>query len=1055
MRRTFVRSLSKLLILSLAMGLTASFGPTEQVAAEEATAADAGQSLRHSAWDAADTVPGKVLVKYANTPRSNRMANSIQSKTISPKLVELTFEAGTDIEAKIEELQQDPDVEYAEPVFKTYLIEPVEDAGETVTQSVYSGPETYMKLWGQHATELFDVADETTSEEREGVIVAVLDTGIDAYHPDLSNSILDGYDFINSEADTFDGNGHGTHVAGIIGAVGTDADGYTGIAPGVKLLPVQVLDENGSGDTQLLVDAIGYAVNAGADIINMSLGSPAYSRAVHEAIIDATEAGVLVIAASGNESNHWLPGEAAQLGEQEGLEDLRYGMLTGYPALLDEVVSVGAIAQLEDGSYAIADFSNPGRVDFVAPGVRIYSTLPGGNHGYQSGTSQAAPIAAGYAALLKANNPALTGYDLRSALTGSASLAGLAELETIGHEGVLFPTQEGLFAFDRPIDREITYGTGLINANEMFTDAFLRMQVVEEDLSGTGTVTMDVYLTNVDGEKVAENVTVELHARSYDESSPFRADDMLAGGPQSLTLVDGYGRGTLSIGTPTDVYKYYMYAAMAEAGEAPLRVSNSSWFYRYPEVPSANLASGTYIGERAIALTSGTAGAVIEYYYEPSDGSGDMQGSVPSGGMITIKESGTLYMVAGKNGYYSEEAVYAYTIQPAFGGGGIVIGGGGFGPMAPSGSPLDAGDDPSVIATDKAKLLRELEGTNAVVAIDASEHAGQTVKVQLDAEVLKRAAELNKPVQLVRGGVTLTLVPGFLPADPAGTVELRITGMENGAVFAGGNRLGSVYDFTLTADGRAVSAFAKPIEVAFSVNPADVKRKHQVNVFTLNESTGEWEYVGGKWNADSTALSVDLSHFSKYAVIESNKSFADLASHWARTEIETLAARQIVNGMTATTFEPSGSVTRGQMAALLARMLRLDQSGTSTGFSDVKPSAWYAGAIRAAKEAKLVNGMTDGTFAPNADMTREQLAIVAVQAYQHASGRSPEEIVMTQEVKFADEGEISAWARHQVRLADALGIMTGLEGGEFRPQAVVTRSEAAMVLYRLMELAAA
>ena len=218
----------------------------------------------------------------------------------------------------------------------------------------------------------------------DGVIVAVLDTGIDAGHPAFAGRLLAGRDMVSDDAVPQDGpeageetglaHGHGTHVSGII----------TRIAPQSKLLPVRVLDVNGRGNTYVLAYAIEWAVDNGADVINLSLGSEFDSQVLGDAIAAAQARGVVIVAAAGNDG----------------------GEIPQYPANFPGVISVTAV----DGSDHKADFANFGAswVDLASPGVGITSTVPVSApvlYAAWSGTSMAAPFAAGAAALVRQQRP--------------------------------------------------------------------------------------------------------------------------------------------------------------------------------------------------------------------------------------------------------------------------------------------------------------------------------------------------------------------------------------------------------------------------------------------------------------------------------------------------------------------------------------------------------------------------------------------------------------------------------------------------------------------------
>ncbi len=195
-------------------------------------------------------------------------------------------------------------------------------------------------------------------------------------HPDLAGKVIRG-DHVDNDWDPYDGNGHGTHTAGIAAAVTNNARGIAGMAPEATIYAVRVLDESGSGTLQNVANGIIHAADNGADVINLSLGSPNDSITLKEAVDYAWNKGVVVVAAAGNDGS-------AQ---------------PTYPAYYSDAIAVAAT----DSDESKASFSNYGNwVDVAAPGVNIYSTYTDGGYASLSGTSMATPHVAGLAGLLDA-----------------------------------------------------------------------------------------------------------------------------------------------------------------------------------------------------------------------------------------------------------------------------------------------------------------------------------------------------------------------------------------------------------------------------------------------------------------------------------------------------------------------------------------------------------------------------------------------------------------------------------------------------------------------------
>jgi subtilisin family serine protease len=235
-------------------------------------------------------------------------------------------------------------------------------------------------------------------KQKREIKVAVLDTGADYTHPDLKNRILTGkgYNFVNNNSDIMDDNGHGTHVSGIIAASANNGIGISGITGtlDVKIIPVKVLDKNGEGETGNIVKGIKYAVDNGADIINLSFGTDGKVKSIADAINYAKSKGAFVVAASGNDG-----------GDSDNLSPAGDGAFT-----------VAAI----NPNYKTAYFSDYGNsIKVSAPGVQILSTVPGGYEAWD-GTSMAAPIVTGIAAMVKAENPNLSPSQIQDILDSTA-----------------------------------------------------------------------------------------------------------------------------------------------------------------------------------------------------------------------------------------------------------------------------------------------------------------------------------------------------------------------------------------------------------------------------------------------------------------------------------------------------------------------------------------------------------------------------------------------------------------------------------------------------------
>jgi serine protease len=338
---------------------------------------------------------------------------SAQAEPIS-QLYVATFSPDQDPIEIANRLEQDPAVEYAEPNFIAGI---AADPGNIPVQLQPNDP-YYIYQWHLTAIQMPTAWDIATGQN---VIVAVIDTGVDFNAPDITSANrLTGYDFVNNDADPTDDNGHGTHVAGTVAQTTNNSQGVAGVAFGATLLPVKTLAGNGNGSYENIIKGITYAVNEGADVINMSLAGLQDSLALREAVRYAYEEGVVVVAAAGNSNS-----------------------AVAYPAAIDDfVIAVGAVR----GDNTRAVYSNFGpQIDLVAPGgdievdqnndgygdgvlqQTISSTGSGYSYRFFEGTSMASPHVAGLAALIRSRKPAAPPAEVEDLMVRTAQSLGPAD----------------------------------------------------------------------------------------------------------------------------------------------------------------------------------------------------------------------------------------------------------------------------------------------------------------------------------------------------------------------------------------------------------------------------------------------------------------------------------------------------------------------------------------------------------------------------------------------------------------------------------------------------
>lgn len=318
------------------------------------------------------------------------------------------------------------------------------------------------------------------------------------------------------------------------------------------------------------------------------------------------------------------------------------------------------------------------------------------------------------------------------------------------------------------------------------------------------------------------------------------------------------------------------------------------------------------------------------------------------------------------------------------------------------------------------------------------------LSVTLPTEVLKAVQGLIPSEDLKDASINLKAIPLSTEAK-----EAFVTATNQGAN-AGISLASEVYEFTLsivTKDGKSytLSTFEKPITLTFKLVAG--ANQQLTGVYYVRDN-GQLAYVGG--TIQDGVLTVPVVHFSKYAALQLDKKYTDVpADHWAAHVIKALSAKHIVDGMTDTTFGPNNQVTRAQFAAMLVRALDQNAAGQQP-FSDVAPGAWYASSVATAFNLGLISGRDELHFAPEALITREEMAAMIVRAHQvkHA-GLQP--AVSNTAVSFGDENEMSDWAKEAIQTAASLGLIQGQDQDKFAPQGVTTRAESAQVIYNLLQ----
>lgn len=395
----------------------------------------------------------------------------------------------------------------------------------------------------------------------------------------------------------------------------------------------------------------------------------------------------------------------------------------------------------------------------------------------------------------------------------------------------------------------------------------------------------------------------------------------------------------------------------------------------------------------------------------------------------------------------------------------------GAGPNAPTAPAAPSGPQTST-ETISEKTLEAAPDAGGTVTVEIAAGTQQvllplrTADFVQDGKLLLKQSKLavEVPAEVLKALKSLAQGTGTGTGSDAsgGQIAFEMKPLNNEAaksavgqasVTAGNIRaISQVYEFRLSVLGengsrQFLAAFERPITIAFDVEgTAD---PDTAGVYFIGDD-GTLEYAGGVWNGNT--VSAEVGHFSQYAVLQIERTFADVgAAHWARLAIKSLAAKQVVNGTDTRSFAPERSVTRAEFTSMLVRALRLSPGEeTSLTFKDVPAGAWYADEVSAAVAAGILKGKgTTAALAPNDGITRAEMAVLLTRAFKQAI--EPAKAAASRfQVSFKDEARFSPWAAEAIAEAAGLGLVKGRSGNVFLPDAELSRAESAQAIYNLL-----
>lgn len=474
--------------------------------------------------------------------------------------------------------------------------------------------------------------------------------------------------------------------------------------------------------------------------------------------------------------------------------------------------------------------------------------------------------------------------------------------------------------------------------------------------------------------------------------------------------------------------------------------------------------SGGYVVEVAINLDTITpaAGTLIGFDLQVNN---DQDGGTRDSVFIWNDPTGQSYANTSRFGVMELAGAEDPGTDPGTGtnpgtGSGIVTGGNGNTEQKDPANKITVdvdGNGKATASVDKAafeEALKNVKAGRIEFEIKAPSSA-TSIAAKLPVSQLQAAADAGANRVRIDMGVAKLELPSslFTGSSNAAEAELVLSAVDTADLpqsvrdTVAGN---PVFDFNLFVGGQRIGQFGAGQEVKVSI-PYKLKQgenPEQVVVYFISDN-GELEVVtNGHYNASSGSVEFKAAHFSQYAAVWVPVKFSDLdLTAWAKSDIQALAARGIVNGVSADSFAPKKDVTRAEFAKMLVQALKLQAGEASNPFSDVQEGQWYYEAVVTAYALGIVKGNTDGTFGVQDKISRQDMAVMTYRALS-AAGLSVTSASAAP--AFKDASAIAAYAQEAVSAMQQAGIINGMADGTFAPAATANRAQAAVILNQLL-----
>jgi uncharacterized repeat protein (TIGR02543 family) len=998
------------------------------------------------------------IFKLSGAPKSQTRFFALLDKE-EPAVEEVPYTENTYTAGSLDDVRNfvyANQIEFIEPDYPVYLYDWEQSYSTVNSNDKYYQDKSQWNIDMLNVPDMWEYGLEGQNlDGADAIIVAVIDSGIKYNHEDINwDNVLTGKSWVATDQtnvnDTF---GHGTFVSGIIMAIKDNEVGIAGIAPNIKLLPLRVFLGK-TASTSDIISALYYAVDNGADVINMSLGSEINSAAFEAACQYAVSKNVILVAAAGNDGDN----------------------TPSYPAQYESVIGVGSVNA--DGVRSAFSQKGKDRVFVTAPGENLTSTYHQSTSSYatSSGTSFSSPEVAALAAVAKSIDNDITQQEFAQLLMDTS--------DDLGETGRDDFYGYGLVDFKEAVE-------SLLTIAEQSTVSFEFLNEAGGTIDSLGDLTLEVYSANADGQpsgaaaEPEENGTYLLKTGEYDANGKFipeRYCYQITGNDVTRKYENASGAFTAiteerTVNVTLESRVYYADFSVKDTGGANLPS---------PAI-AVTRANGTVISKITSGENEGKYGVKTGNYkykitaadYYPAEGMFTIDDANSSIAVTMLSQADVASVDFEQVNNAGETLTTGNTVSVFDEGGNLITRYEGYYRLAPGIYRYEADSSKYYQETRRFEIKDTDKGKSITITINMAKPTFWVrfvltplkAKVQLFDEkgepmINRSAGEYNVPIgkysyevtcdgyKTVKENLTITENSG-----EQGVITIKIAMTEDNGGGTGGEGGGGG-----TGSGGGGGIAAKEYTVSFSSNGGSSIDSQTINENSHAEKPAdpakkEHEFTG--WYTDSACtkaydfdspVTANLTLYAGWKKLDAPaKTFIDIAdNYWGRTAIVALAKDGIINGYGDETFRPENPITRAEFLTILMNALNLkaEEPITATQFKDVKPTDWFANAVLMARACGVVSGDERGSFNPNDKITREEMFTMTYRAMLKLNliKESKEDTVYQ---SFSDHKEIFDYAIDAIQALVKEGLVNG-DANRLTPKSNATRAESAQFIYNVL-----